>query len=128
MSHGNGHALEYDLKAIESLVFPDGMSEEKREDYRRHLRKNPEYLDYVLDVSEFHEYIMATPQVSRETKEQVVAGMKHYIGESGTAYALMVGLYMAEIGDVIPDQQGFIRIFARTKSLRVYGIRATMQQ
>lgn len=128
MSAGNGNSLEYNRQAVETLVFPDNMPEHKQEEYRDYLRKNPEDLDFVLDVPDFHEFIMATSNVARETKEQVVAGMKHYIGESGTAYALMVGLYMAEVGEVIPDRPGFVLIFNRMSSLRVYGIRSTMRQ
>lgn len=128
MSHGNGDALEYNRRAVETLVFPDNMPEYKQEEYREYLRKNPEDLDFVLDVPEFLEFIMATPGVSRETKEQVVAGMKHYIGERGTAYALMVGLYMAEVGDAISDRAGYARIFTRMSNLRVYGIRSNIQQ
>ena len=128
MTHGNGDALEYNREAVETLVFPENMSENKQKEYREYLRKNPEDLDFILDVPDFHEYIMATSNVSRETKEQVVAGMKQYIGESGTAYALMVGIYMAEVGEVIPDQQGFTLISARMKRFRVYSISSTMQQ
>lgn len=119
---GNGHTRDYNLSVIETLVFPDHMSEQDREDVREQFRANPEYLDFLIDVQELREYLMATPGVLRETKEQFVAGLAHYIGEDGTAYAAMVGLYARELVAILPDVTGAHLLFERLENVRAFSI------
>lgn len=121
---GNGHSREYNLAIVETLVFPDMLSEEQCEEYRNTLRRFPEYLNYLVDVGELYEYLMATPHVARETKEQFVAGLQHYAGDEGTAYAVMLGLYAAEVASILLDVDGAHTLHARMSTMSVIDMNA----
>lgn len=118
----NGDPVEDNRGLIDSLKFPTSMSETRREEYRQYLRANPGDLDFVLDVGELYEFVMAAPNVLQETKESAVAILKSYLGDAGTAFALLVGMYMDELKRALPDEAGGKVIYDRMEKLRVYGI------
>ena len=76
----NGDPVEDNRGLIDSLKFPTSMPEARREEYREYLRVNPADLDFILDIEELYEFVMASPDVLQETKESAVAILKSYLG------------------------------------------------
>ncbi|HXV27178.1 MAG TPA: hypothetical protein VD862_04115 [Candidatus Paceibacterota bacterium] len=93
-------------------LLPETMPNEERAIFLVAVREQPEILEFFVRVPDLYGYLRETEDVDPYTVEIVIAALNHYCGPWEAVFAVLIGYYMAEIADIVPDTEGF-RILGR---------------